>query len=592
MRDGVVLAADAHLPARNGQPLTERVPALLTRTPYDKRAPGHEARAAFFAKHGYAVVVQDVRGRYASEGEFYPFRNEAEDGFDTVEWVAAQPWCDGQVGMLGESYEAAVQSATACLNPPHLSAIIPSYGPFSYFHHAMRHNGVLELRFIAYAFLMASSGREARANPDVAAALDEAHGRIWKWLDRFPLRPGETPLHLAPSLEQWVLDISANILYNDYWRTPGYGCQPYIEQHAHIPTLIIGGWYDSYARSAVEYYAALRRGGHENVSLIMGPWEHASRGGDAVVGDAFFPRDSGRPDYLDIHLEWFDRWLRGRDPAWVRSSTVHYFIMGGGTGADGPDAWLRPGGEWRAAADWPPPDYEATPLYFHRNGVLSPVPPAVKEAQGTSYRFNPDDPVPTIGGNLSSIPMPVGIFDQRNDPRFPTSHGSLPLSSRPDVLCFQTPTLDRPVEIAGPVSIRLWVSTDGPDTDFTAKLIDVYPPSPTYPDGYAANLTDSIARLRFRDGYEAEKLAEPGRVYELAFELYPTANRFAAGHRIRVDISSSNYPRFEINPNTGEPIGEERRTHTAENHLYHDRSRPSHIVLPVRRGDDIDLELP
>ena len=224
-----------------------------------------------------------------------------------------------------------------------------------------------------------------------------------------------------------------------------------------------------------------------------------------------------------------------------------------------------------------------TPFYLHGDGALDTQSPA-DEPPPTVYTFDPADPVPTIGGHLSAIPIPAGGFDQRNDSRFPFTSGTLPLSARRDVLCFTTQPLKEPVEIAGPIVVKLWVSTDAPDTDFTAKLIDLFPTSPNYPNGCALNLTDSIIRLRFRHSFEAEELAAPGEVYEVSFEMYPSANLFARGHQIRVDISSSNYPRFELNPNTGGVLGVERRMRIAENSLHHSKSKPSHVVLPVVQG--------
>ena len=216
----------------------------------------------------------------------------------------------------------------------------------------------------------------------------------------------------------------------------------------------------------------------------------------------------------------------------------------------------------------------------HADGTLSGEPPT-DDVEPTRYLFDPSDPVPTIGGHLSAIPTPPGGFDQCNSTRFPASTGTLPLSARRDVLCFASEPLNEPVEISGPIHVRLWVSTDGPDTDFTAKLLDIYPPSANYPNGCALSITDSILRLRFRNSFEEEELAEPGETYEIAFEMYPSANLFAEGHQIRVDISSSNYPRFEVNPNTGGPLGVDRRTRVAENALHHGKSCPSQIILPV-----------
>jgi len=577
LRDGVGLATDLYFPARDGTQLEGAFSVLLTRTPYDKT--NHALTGRFYAERGYIAAMQDVRGRYQSEGEFYAFAHEGPDGYDTVEWLAAQPWCAGQVGTMGASYEAAAQSALASLNPPHLSAMVVTFGPSSYYHHSMRQNGALEQRFLVYAFSMAATSKEALADPGLKAALDEAAGNVWEWLRTGTVRRGASPLRLVPSYEEWCLDLLSHVTYDDYWRQPGYGPRPYYGRHADVPTLYVGGWYDTYTRATVENFVELSRRSTSPVHLLMGPWHH---GGVGVpeAGDLSFRPEGGLSHYESVRLQWFDHFLKDLPTALAQAEPVRYFLMGGGRGlADGGRA-IEHGGQWRAADTWPPPGVCPTPFYFHADGSLSPEPPEA-DAPPTSYTFDPRDPVPTIGGQLSAIPIPAGGFDQSNDGRFPFTRGNLPLAARPDVLCFETAPFEGDLAVAGPIEVRLWVSTDGPDTDFTAKLLDVHPPGGAYPAGAAVNLVDSIGRLRFRSGFEREELALPGEVYELRFELYPTANRFAKGHRIRVDISSSNFPRFDVNPNTGGPLGRERLTRIAVNTLYHDASRPSQIRLPI-----------
>ncbi len=577
MRDGVGLATDLYFPAQAGAKLEGAFPVILTRTPYDKT--NHAATGRFYAERGYIAAMQDVRGRYASEGQFYAFAHEGPDGYDAVEWLAGQPWCDGQVGTMGASYEAAVQSALASLNPPHLAAMVVTYGPASYYHHSMRQNGALEQRFFVYAFSMAATSKEALADPVLRAALEEAAGNIWEWVRAGAVRRGSSPLRLVPSYEQWCLDLLTHVTYDGYWRQPGYGPRPYYDQHADVPTLYVGGWYDTYTRATIENYVELSRRQRSPVRLLMGPWHHGGVGVPSA-GDLSFRPEGGLSHYESVRLQWFDHFLKGLPTALESAAPVRYFTMGGGRGLADGGRTIEHGGEWHTATTWPPPGVSETAFYLHGDGRLDPGPPAEDDAP-TSLNFDPLDPVPTIGGQLSAIPIPPGGYDQRNDSRFPFAKGKLPLSARPDVLCFETAPLTNDVVIAGPLKVRLWVSTDGPDTDFTAKLLDVYPPGGAYAAGAAVNLADSIGRLRFRNGFEREEPAEPGTVYELSFELYPTANRFVEGHRIRVDISSSNFPRFDVNPNTGGPLGRERRTRVAVNTLYHDRLRPSHIVLPL-----------
>ena len=298
------------------------------------------------------------------------------------------------------------------------------------------------------------------------------------------------------------------------------------------------------------------------------------------AGDCSFLPEGGLANHEATRLQWFDHTLKGLASGAEGLPAVQYFVMGGGEGLASTGKTILHGGRWKSATEWPPAGSQPVSYCLHSQGLLSEVVPEGAPTS-TSFTFDPTRPMPTIGGHLSAIPVEAGGFDQRNDPRFPTAEGTLPLSARPDVLCFTTEPLEDDIEVSGPVVVRLWVSSDAPDTDFTAKLIDVYPPGGAYPDGCALNLTDSICRLRFRNGFEDEELAVPGEVYELEFELYPTANLFVKGHRIRVDISSSNYPRFELNPNTGGPLGIERRMRTAENSVYHSAEHPSQIVLSV-----------
>jgi len=577
MRDGVQLATDIYFPSRNGEKAPGPFPVVLTRTPYDKS--NQAATGKYFAERGYVAAMQDVRGRYESEGTFYAFAHEGPDGYDAVEWLAAQPWSNGKVGTTGASYCAAVQSALASLNPPHLAAMIPIYGPGSYFHSSMRHNGVLEMRFYVYAFSMAGTSKEAAADPVLKTALGRANASLWDLVKAYPIRRGNSPLELVPSYEQWCIDISTHGTYDDYWQQPGYGSRPYYDQHADVPTLYVGGWYDTYTRNTLENFVEMGQRQTTAVHVLMGPWTHGGAG-TTTAGDASFVPDGGLSDFRAMQLRWFDQWLKGLPTGIEQASPVRYFVMGGGTGPDDGRRTIYHGGEWKSADTWPPPGMEPTSFYMHRDGTLRSGPPA-DDGEPTVYQFDPSNPVPTIGGHLSAIPIPAGGYDQRNDKRFPFASGTLPLSSRADVLCFATEPLEEDLEIAGPIQVRLWVSTDGPDTDFTAKLIDQYPPSVNYPAGCALNLTDSIIRLRFRNGFDREELGVPGEVYEVSFQMYPTANRFGKGHRIRVDVSSSNFPRFELNTNTGGVLGVDRLTRVAQNGLHHGRSCPSQIVLPV-----------
>lgn len=582
MRDGVRLAADIYRPALNGRPVAGQFPVLVERTPYDKSNLELVSTGKFFARHGYVVVIQDVRGRGLSEGEWYPFAREAPDGYDTLAWVVRQEWCNGRVGTIGLSYTASDQHALAILNPPGLAAMFVSEGMSNYHKCAMRQGGAMELRFVVYAFRMATTSPEALKNRALREMLLEAYKNIHYWLKPTLFRPGTTPLRHLPTYEQWVFDVLTHGEYDDYWKQYGYNVEEYYDRHADVPIYFLSGWYDTYARASTENFVEFSRRKRSPMRLIMGPWTH----GVATLrqswsGDVDFGPDAILDDYDGFRLRWFDYWLKGLDTGVADEPPVRIFVMGTGDGHKTPEGRLFHGGYWRFEQEWPLARTQWTPYYLHAGGRLSPEPPG--DEPPDSYLFNPMDPVPTIGGSISAAGdvIPPGGFDQRGRRELFYCRDTAPLAARPDVLVFQTDPLPHDVEVTGPIVVRLWASSSAVDTDFTAKLIDVYPPSEDYPDGYALNLTDSIIRARYRNGFERPEFMEPGRVYEFTITCYPTSNVFKKGHRIRLDISSSNWPRFDVNPNTGDPLGPIGRWQVAVNTVYHDRAHPSHVVLPI-----------
>jgi putative CocE/NonD family hydrolase len=580
MRDGVRLATDIYLPAFNGQPASGKFPVILERTPYDKAGSGNVTNGTYYARRGYVCAIQDVRGRFVSEGEWYPFAKEAPDGYDTVEWLAAQEWSDGQVGTMGASYCGSDQSALATLNPPHLSTMIVAVGASNYYHCSMRQNGALEQRFMIYAFRMATTSKEAFADPNIKAAVDRAFANVGEWVSRAPLKKGTSPLRMLPNYEQWVLDLFTHGEYDDYWKQRGYAISQYYEEHADVPTLYLGGWYDSYARATCENYTALSKMKDSRQVLLMGPWTHGgwgvSNAGNVDFGSHSFI------NYNDLRLAWFDHFLKGMYTEVSDWSPVKIFVMGTGEGIPNYQGHLHHGGHWRDEQDFPLPDTQFTPYYLHADSELSTTAPAT-DGSISRFSFDPRDPVPTIGGGISAADpiMGAGAFDQRGNSRFFGCEDTLPLNARSDVLTFQTPPLENDVEVTGPITVKLHASSSARDTDFTAKLIDVCPLSDDFPDGLAINLTDSIIRARYRNGWDTPELLEPGEVYEFVFELYPTSNIFKKGHRIRLDISSSNWPRFDANPNTGGDLGVERRLEIAEQTIHHEPEHASHVVLPI-----------
>jgi putative CocE/NonD family hydrolase len=596
MRDGVKLATDLYFPASGSRRAAGKFPVILERTPYGKGSSRNVLKGKYFARRGYVCAIQDVRGRFDSEGDWYAFAKEAHDGYDTVEWLGTQKWSAGKVGTMGDSYAGSDQSALATLSPPRLSAMIVAVGASNYYHSSMRHNGALELRFHVYVFRMAITSKEAAADPNLKKALIKAYTEeMPEILRRSPLKKGATLLRRLPSYEQWALDILTHGDYDAYWKEHrGYAISEYYREHADVPTLYLGGWYDSYARNTCESFVKLRTMKKSPQYLLMGPWTHGKYE-ITYSGDLDFGTEA-EINYLDLKLAWFDRFLKGMNTEVADWKPVQIFTMGTGDGrrvidgapgeaSDYPGR-IHHGGFWRAMDDWPIPGTRYTPYYLQADGTLSAEKPGKPDIPPSRYTFNPRDPVPTLGGGISAVDivMRPGAFDQRGRSGNIGCTDQQPLSLRSDILTFQTPPLKSDVEITGPIEMNLWASSSAVDTDFTAKLIDVYPPGEDEPDGLSINLTDSILRARYRNGFEKPEFLEPGRPYEFVFQLYPTSNIFKKGHRIRLDISSSNWPRFDVNPNTGGPLGLEQRYNLAHQAVYQDADHPSHIVLPLQKG--------
>ncbi|MDB4893794.1 MAG: X-Pro dipeptidyl-peptidase domain protein [Firmicutes bacterium] len=588
MRDGVHLASDLYYPARSGKALPGPFPVIVERTPYDKLATDAVKQAKFFARRGYMVLLQDVRGRYASEGEFYPFRDEAPDGVDTCAWVVAQPWCDGRIATVGLSYGACTETALAAAGAPGVAAQFIAEGYHNYHNGAMRQGGAMELRFMIYGFRMAANGSpEAAQDPVVKASLLKAHREVAKYLRYTPMKKGQTPLRFTPGIEQWVLDVLQHGEYSPYWSEPvAYSIVDRYDQYPDVPVYWLSGWYDTYIRSTITNFNEFRARKQSPQRLIMGPWIHGVASiGQSYAGDVDFGPDAA-VDYDDLRLRWFDHFLKEAETGVLAEPPVRIFVMGGGSGRKNEEGRLDHGGQWRYEHEFPLPRAVATPFYLRGDGLLATALPAAAEQASSAYVYDPRDPVPTIGGSISAVPhvMPGGGFNQRGRPDVYGATDDLPLGLRPDVLVFSTPPLVADVEVTGPMKVVLYASSTAVDTDFTAKLIDVYPPNPDYPDGYELNISDSIIRVRYRDDWDQPAPMVPGTVYPLAIELYATANLFRKGHQIRLHISSSNFPRFDVNPNTGAPLGTGQVAVAATQTIYHDPAHPSHILLPLVPG--------
>ncbi len=595
MRDGVRLATDIYRPAG----VTGALPLLLERTPYDKTGtnladrtaadPQPRSRsevAAEFARAGYAVAVQDCRGRYKSEGVFTKYLSEGHDGFDTMEWLLAQPWCDGRIGTYGLSYGAHVQTALAAMSPPGLKAMFLDSGGFSSaFHSGIRQGGAFELKQATWAYKHALLSPETARDPVRRQALEAED--IRDWFTRMPWSKGQSPLRAAPEYEDYLFEQWQSGTFDESWRQPALYARGFYNAFPPVAAAHITGWYDPYARTAIENFTGMSARADNTVRLVLGPWTHGQRSvsfaGDVDFGPGAILDGNLAPDYTALRLAWFDRHLKGIDAPNYLNSPVRIFVMGGGSGRRTPEGRLAHGGRWRDMATWPPPEAVATDFHLHHTGLLSHDVPA-GNAASRELIADPARPVPTIGGaTASGAPvMEAGAFDQREGAGvFGAAAPYRALADRDDVLVFETAPLEEDLDVIGPVSLELFVSSDAPDADIAVTLIDVHPPGADWPQGFAMNLCHGIQRLRYRDSFEHPEMMQPGQVYRVRVEAYPTANRFVAGHRLRLAIAGSNFPHFDINPNTGAAEGVAGETRVAHSRIYMDASHRSRLILPV-----------
>jgi uncharacterized protein len=609
MRDGVRLATDVYLPAAAPAPLA----TILCRTPYDRNAQRYvEPIGYWFARRGFAVVLQDLRGRGDSEGvgDYYHVvqPREGVDGYDTIEWIAAQPWSNGRVGMVGSSYPGLAQTRAAFEQPPHLTAIWPDVVPINSFHHQARMGGAQQLQMYGALFVHAQDAPELRDRPADRLAIINAMTRLRETIWSSPFKPGHTALAPVPQLEQVLIDYATRGVYDEYWDQEANNFERRFADHKDVPAVFTGGWYDLFAEATPRYYAAMAAQQSSPQYLIMGPWTHTSnRAGLTYHGDVDCGAQSvwGLDEFNRRQLAYFDWQLRDGPP--LDLPPVQLFVMGGGSGRKTAQGHLDHGGRWRAEREWPLARTQPTAFFLHGDGSLRREPPTGPAAP-SAYRYDPQQPVPTIAAassgflevlplaegldeywsltlplwpRLRSIVLEGGAHQQPRPGMVAATPPFLPLSMRADVLVFQTEPLTEDVEVTGDIVVHLAVGSSAPDTDFTAKLIDVYPPNVDYPAGYHLGLTDSILRARFREGFEREVFMQPDGIYQLTIRLAPTGNLFKAGHRIRIDISSSNFPRFDRNPNTGEPIGRHTRMVPADNRVYHDGVHQSYVELPI-----------
>ncbi len=597
-RDGIKLGTNVFLPARGGSVVSDRFPAIVERTPYNKDSVA-TSLVEYFVSRGYAVVLQDVRGRYRSEGRWSGNRDDGRDGSDLLKWIGEQPWSNGKVGTMGTSYGGATQHALAIANAPNLAAMVPVDAMSDVGRYGVRHNGAFELRWLNWILTIGNAtgihatargtdvspnahaaATRAASAPETVRAIEEIGPHIRDYAAMLPLRPGTTPIKFAPDYEAWLIDAMRHGDNDLFWKEAGSDVVDHLAGFKDVPVYHVTGWYDSWTASVANLnYVGLAKAKKSPQRLLIGPWTH---GGQAVSfsGIAEFGPNAAI-DMNALRLRWYDRWLKGIDNGVEREAPVRIFVMGDGEPHKTAEGRLFVGGRWRDEHEWPLARAVSTNYYIHADGSLSTE--KVGASKPTTYQFDPADPVPTLGGNVSSegALMLRGAQDQRCTSVDWHCKSTLPLAARSDVLVYQTAPLKQDMEVTGRLVVKLWASSDGPDTDFTAKLIDVYPPSTDFPAGVDLNIGDSIVRARYRESLEHAKPLIPGQPAEFSIEMYPTSLVFRRGHRIRLDISSSNFPRFDVNPNTGEPLGQERGRRVALNTIYHDPAHPSLIVLPI-----------
>ncbi len=558
MRDGTLLRANIFRPADEGS-----YPVLLTRTPYGKDFFSAPAilDAVRMARAGYMVVIQDVRGRFRSDGEWAAFRHEAHDGYDSVEWAARLPHSNGNVGMYGLSYLGFTQWMAAAQTPPHLKAIMPSLTWADVRDGVVWRGAALELGLMAYWQLNAIAldvvlkrhqdspiGERVKALGALIGEIDRLRSEGYRSL---PLKDFEPlmKLDIAPDFIEELISHP----YSPERSAPFSVYESY--DRVKVPAYNIGGWYDIFCQGTLQNFTSLRSAGRtpeaRQAKLLIGPWSHVSY--TNVVGEMDFGYTSAMAfinaqfDLTALTQRWFDYWLKGIDNGILKEPPIKLFVMGDNL--------------WRDEHEWPLARTQYTPFYVHRHGALSTQLPDDEPAD--HYRYDPANPTPTYGGALlmNALYGP-GVRDQRS------------IETRDDVLVYTSEPLARDTEVSGPVIVKLWACSDAPDTDFVARLIDVQP------DGFAQNLTDGIIRARYRNGDTPEWL-ESGKAYEFSINLWSTANVFKAGHRIRLDIASASFPRWDRNPNTGEPFGMSASLRLAQQTILHDAAHPSHVVLPL-----------
>jgi putative CocE/NonD family hydrolase len=540
MRDGTVLYGDVYRPRADG-----KYPTIVVRTPYGVQRDGVHESMTKFAQHGYAIVIQDVRGRYESDGRWNPFRNEAQDGHDTIQWASKQPWSNGKVATQGGSYLGHVQWAAGSQRPPALVAMFPAVASTNIYANWLTQGGAFRLSFNYGWGVVRMPNRIMLPQYWHTESYMPRELKYETILPHLPLADGDLESGGNPvdHYREWLRHPG----YDDYWRS--------ISDEERFESVVVpahtqGGWFDIFLNGTINGFVGMRsHAGSERARresrMIIGAWGH---GPSRKYGDVDFG-PAADLKLLDRELAWFDHYLKDVDNGIDREPPVRIFYMGIN--------------QWRDEQDWPIPGTTYRPLYLASDRSLSWSAPS---SDGTdSYDYDPRNPVPTLGGNnCCGTPTLAGPKDQR------------PVEARSDVLAYTSQELKAPVTVAGPVKMKLFAATDGPDTDWMVKLVDVYP------NGFAMNVAEGILRARFRRGPDKPELLKPGEVYEFTVDMAGTANVFQPGHRIRVDLTSSNFPQFDRNPNTGDDFGTSSKVRVAHQTVHRSAVRPSHILLPTK----------
>lgn len=531
MRDGTKLTANIFRPEEEGQ-----YPVILMRSPYGKpdEKSGDWRR---YTDAGYVMVVQDCRGRGNSEGVWDPFAYDVQDGLDTQQWVGSQPWCNGTIGTAGGSYLGWTQWASAPGATEFLKCAVPVV-PFE--------NGYQDIAYVGGALQLSlvmgwgSYVGGANLTPEALQASFK-HLPLNTYGNQF-----EKPI---PYLNDWVIHYT----YDDYWKQRSIDNR---YDEIDIPILNIGGWYDIFSKATIEMVAKVREKSNSRTEtnrqfVVIGPWTHGV--GNQKVGELDFGSDA-KLDIGELQFQWFEYWLKGKETGVQEWPAYKLFVMGENC--------------WRGENEWPLQRTHYTPMYLHSKGNANSPKPARLSLHKPAdepvdiFTYDAANPTPTAGGN-NLAGAKSGPYDQSE------------IEQRDDVLVYTTPPLIKPIEVTGPVKMILYAASTASDTDFTAKLVDVYP------DGKAYNLCDGILRARYRHGMDKPELLTPGSIEQYEIDLWVTSNLFKEGHRIRVEISSSNFPRFDRNPNSGLPFGTDTELLTATQTIYHNAQYPSHILLPV-----------